>query len=223
MANNRALTSYRFDPKTKDISRLRMMGDEEIENKVVAKYDPDSQILTFPDLNANRLYKTGVIAFCGENEFAIREFKRGDLPQDQPLSASVPARPKKDRLQGDKTPSVVEWYFRHRFNLFCSRYTVLDRHYSGMVRFKQPHWRARPGDGEQEYVGELTFELRVTDVIVAVRAVCITEIDSRTGCEKRVTFTPEECIDWEEDGEPLRDVDEVAASAGSSDDKGGEE
>ena len=186
---DRILTVYGLDPKTNMIHRKRINGDEVIEDKIVANYDAEKQIVTFPNRNALRLYKEGTITFLAENELIVKSMQLGDMKPDKPLSdKSIPPRPKKSNLEGDKTPAVVEWYKRYRWNEFCARYGYLGK-YSGVVVSLEPLWEKRPGDGQLEYRGQEKLRQTVVDAIVATR---------KTHC----TFTPEECCGDEDKGIP---------------------
>lgn len=186
MADQHIRSDYSIEGKTGDIHRKRVNGAEVIEDKIVAKYDAEKQIVTFPNKWSLRNYKTGVTTFLAENEMIVKSFQLGDMPADKPLTdKSVPPRPKKDPLQGDKTPAVVEWYMRYRWNEFCARYGYLGK-FTGRVRFLEPQWRERPGDKQPEFVGQAWIEKDVVDAIVATR-------------KTHLTFTPDECKGWDEE------------------------
>lgn len=182
---------YSFDPEKKEIHRKKGKDDAILEDLIVASYDPETKIVQFNNLNDVLRFKTGVITFLSENEMDIREFQRKDIRADK-RGKSLPPRPKKNKHEGDKTPLVVEWYHRHKFNEFCTRYGVIEEHYSGPVSYLEPKWEPRPVDGMLEYRGVVRYELNVTDVMIATRAVCDSKGD-------RLTYTPDECPDYSED------------------------
>lgn len=199
MADKRIPVTYVYDAKTKAIHRKKGgEGEELIEDKIVAHYDPTEgrETVTFPDLHHVRNYKTDVITYLAENELKVRHFVRGDLPEDKPADKKTPPRPKKTKHEGDKTPAVVEWYLKYFPNEFETRYGVIGR-YSGPVTILSPVWEDRPvvggrTDGVKEYRGveKLTYE--VTDAMVATRTVC-----GKDG--KRLTYVPDECTGLEDD------------------------
>ncbi len=208
MADDRIKIEYLHDLKTKEVHRKKLQGNEIIEDKVVATWDDDTQTLTFPSANYTRLYKQGVTTFLAEDEKSVRHFQRGDLPADAPLdpkSSKVPPRPKKTKHEGDKTPAVVEWYQKYRYNEFCTRYGVLGK-YTGMVIIEVPTWEPRPVDGLPEYRGSPRHEKAVVDVIVATR-------------KTHLTYTPDECVDFSDDDEEIGE----AAAAGRNNAEGDDE
>ena len=93
MADERIPITYTFDAKANEIRRKKGKGDEIVEDKVVAKYDPETQVVVFPNLNYLKNFKTGVITFLAENEMLVKSFQRGDMTLDKPLSKKEPPRP----------------------------------------------------------------------------------------------------------------------------------
>lgn len=195
MADDRIPITFSFDPKSKEIRRRKGKSDEIIEDKVVATYDPETQVVIVPGLNFLRLYKQGIITFLAENEMTIRSFQRGDLELDKPSTKAIPPRPKKTKAEGDKTEAVVQWYHDHKPNEFATRYGVLGR-YTGPVTVLEPVWRERPVDRLPEYAGEQKVLKEVKNVIVALR-------------KTHLTYTPDECDNWDE--EDPEDQDHVGA------------
>jgi hypothetical protein len=185
MAEERVKVAYSIDPKNNEIHRKKISGEDLLEDKIVAVYEPDSQTVTFPDQNHLRLYKRGVITFLSEDEKLVKSFQRGDLEPDAPLTKNIPPRPKKNKTDGDKTKAVVEWYHKYKPNEFATRYGVLGT-YSGMVSYLEPQWVPRPVDRVPEYRGESRVEKEVTNAIVALR-------------KTHLTYLPEECVDWDEE------------------------
>lgn len=215
MADERIPITYSFDAKKLEIRRKKGKGDEIVEDRVVAKYDPESGIVVFPDLNHLRNFKTGVITFLAENEMIARSFQRGDMELDKPASKAIPPRPKKSKHEGDKTPAVVAWYYKYKPNEFATRYGVLGT-YSGKVSYLDPTWEPRPVDRLSEYRGAQRVEEMVENAIVANRSVC--EVAG-----KRLTYLPEECVDWdEEEPEPGEEIERgavVGRKAGGKEDE----
>lgn len=211
MADERIPVTYSYIPKTKEIRRKKGKGDEIVEDKVVAHYDAETQTVIVPSLSYLRNYKAGITTFLAENEMPVRSFQRGDLEPDKPLTKATPPRPKKNKHEGDKTPEVVEWYMTYRPNEFATRYGVLGR-YTGPVEMLVPVWEPRPVDNIPEYRGEQRTKITVRNALVATRAVCGTD-------GKRLTYLPDECVDWEdEDVEPGDEREpEPAAAAGKED------
>lgn len=204
MAETRTLTVYRFEEKTGEIHRRRINGEDVLEDKSVAKYDPEKQILTFPNKNLLRLYKLGVITFLAENELLIKSFQLGDIKPDEPMSSKkIPPRPKKTPKEGDKTPAVVEWYLKYRWNEFCARYGYLGK-YTGVVVSLEPVWEPRPVDKVMEYRGPQKVRQEVRDALVTTR-------------KTHMSFTPEECVGDEEKGVPGWDEEDPEAAAGDPD------
>lgn len=185
MAEERIPITYYIDPKSGEVHRKKGKGDEILEDRVVAHYDAEKRVLTFKTLSALRSFKTGVVTFLAENELLVRSFQRGDMEPDPEPTKAIPPRPKKTKLEGDKTPEVVDWYFKYKPNEFATRYGVLGR-YTGTVLVLKPKWEPRPIDGLMEYRGEQKWELEVRNVIVATR-------------KTHLTYTPEECSDWDEE------------------------
>lgn len=190
MAEQRKSTQWSMD-KDGNIQITERFGEEIIGVQIVARYDPVKQIVYFKSQTLLMKYKVGVITHLAADEKLIRSFQREDMKPDAPLTKNIPPRPRKDPMQGDKTPAVVEWYFRHRFNEFCARYGAFlgaDKKplkYSGPVSYMAPVWRDRPGgDGVQEFVGQVRKNEDVTEVIV-------------TQAKTHLTFTPEECVNWD--------------------------
>lgn len=220
MAEQRTLTVYRLDDKTSEIHRRRVNGEDVLEDKVVASYDPEKQILTFPNKNTLRLYKLGVITFLAENELLIKSFQLGDLKADEPISSKkIPPRPKKTPKEGDKTPAVVEWYLKYRFNEFCARYGYRGK-YTGRVVSLEPLWEPRPNDKVLEYRGQEKVSQEVRDALVTDR-------------KTHLSFLPEECVGnddptngplsapWDEEDPEAEgaDPDLTARGAGKGDDE----
>ena len=203
MADDRIPITYVLDPKTGDIHRKRGKGNEEIEDKIVAKYDADKQLVTFPTANHLRNFKVGVTTFLAENELIVKSFQRGDLDPDKPLAKNVPQRPKKTKFDGDKTPAVVQWYFDHKPNEFKTRYGFLG-FFTGKVSVLEPQWRPRPVDGLPEYRGEARVEREVVNAMVATRTVCGLAPDGVT-TGPRLTYLPEECVGYNEDESEIDD------------------
>lgn len=204
MAEQRTLTVYRFEEKTGEIHRRRINGEDLLEDKPVAKYDPEKQILTFPNKNFIRLYKLGVITFLAENELLIKSYQLADIKPDAPLgNKKEPARPKKTPKEGDKTPAVVEWYLKYRWNEFCARYGYRGK-YSGVVVSLEPLWEPRPGDRVPEYRGQEKVKQTVHDALVTDR-------------KTHLSFLPEECVGDEEKGILPWDEDEPEAEGGTPD------
>jgi len=218
MADERIPITYTFDAKANEIRRKKGKGDEIVEDKVVAKYDPETQVVVFPNLNYLKNFKTGVITFLAENEMLVKSFQRGDMTLDKPLSKKEPPRPKKTKKEGDKTPAVVDWYFKYKPNEFATRYGVLGT-YTGPVSLLEPTWRPRPVDGLPEYRGAERVEDNVVNAIVANRSVCAVE-------GKRLTYLPEECLNWdEEESEPGEEAERgvIVVRKSKEDDEGGDE
>lgn len=193
MADERIPITYTFDNEKHEIHRKRGKGAEILEDKVVATYDPETQVVVFPNLSFLKSFKTGVMTFLAENELLVKSWQRADIEPDEPNSKKIPPRPKKTKYDGDKTPAVVDWYYRHKPNEFATRYGVIAR-YTGLVSYLVPQWEPRPVDGLSEYRGAARREVQVRDVMLATRAVC--GMDGQ-----RLTYTPDECPDWNEDEE----------------------
>lgn len=216
MADKRIPVTYVYDPKTKELHRKKGgEGEEMIEDKIVALYEPaeGKETVTFPDLNHVRNFKQEVITFLAENELKVRHFVRADLAPDKPATKLTPPRPKKTKHEGDKTPAIVEYYLKHFPNEFETRYGVIGR-YTGPVTILSPVWEDRPvvggkTDGIKEYRGveKLTYE--VEDAMVATRTVC-----GRDG--KRLTYLPDECIALED--EESAQAANLAKAVGEEDD-----
>lgn len=220
MAEERIPITYSFDPKTKEIRRKKGKGDEIIEDKVVASYDPETQTVTYPSTNYRRLYKVGIITFLAENEMQIRSYAQEDLPADPPLTKAIPPRPKKNRHEGDKTPAVAQWYYNHKPSEFKVRYGYLGM-YTGPVAILEPQWVPRPVDRALEYRGVVRVERDVANVIVAERSVCGLAPDGKSEGQ-RLTYIPDECLNW--DGEdPETEEQERGVLTGKRPTEGGEE
>lgn len=190
-SDDRIPITYYFDEKSQEIHMRKGKGDEILEDKVVAHYDPESQALSFKNANQLRLWKLPVTTFLAENEMLIKSYQRADLEPDKPLTASIPPRPKKTKAAGDKTPAVVEWYRRYKPNEFKTRYGVIGT-YTGPGLILEPIWEPRPVDRAPEYRGESKNEVDLVNVMVATRTV--------VGMDgKRLTFTVDECLNFDED------------------------
>lgn len=201
MADKRVPVS--FELVGNEIHRRKGEADKIIEDKVVALYDAETKLVTFPSLYHIKNFKEGVITFLAENELTVRDFVRADMAADPKKGKSIPERPKKDRMLGDKTPAVVQWYFDHKPNAFAARYGVLGR-YTGKVTILEPQWVERKIDKLPEYLGASKVEMDVVNVLVATRA---TEGLNHV----RLTYTEAECIEW--DGEEP-DADQETESSG---------
>jgi len=216
MADDRIPITYSYDHANKEIRRKKGKGDEIIEDKVVANYDPDTQTLEFPNANYRRLYKIGCITFLAENEMSIRDYAQKDLPPDPPTTKSTPARPKKDKANGDKTQAVAQWYWDHKPSQFKARYGFLG-FYSGKVSFLDPQWVERPVDRQLEYRGVARVERTVSNVMVCDRQVVGTN-------GERLTYTPDECVDYDgEEPEVISEAAERGVLTGSRQHEGGDE
>ena len=201
MADERILVTYTLNATTGDIHRKKGKGDEIYEDIVVAKYNVEKQTVYFKDLLSLRNHKTGVMTFLSENEMLVKSWQREDLEPDQPITKAVPPRPKKNKHEGDKTPAVVEWYFKYKPNEFATRYGVLGV-YSGPVIVRTPLWVPRPVDGVLEYRGDPKEEKTVSNAVVALR-------------KTHLTYTPEECVDWSDDvGEDAFEYEEEVSTEG---------
>ncbi len=122
-----------------------------------------------------------MITFLAENELLIKSFQLGDIKPDSPLGKKgEPARPKKTPKEGDKTPGVVEWYLKNRWNEFCARYGYLGK-YTGCVISLEPVWEPRPTDRVLEYRGQQKVRQEVRDALVTTR-------------KTHLSFTPDECV-----------------------------
>lgn len=187
MAADRIIIHHVIDHKTKEITRQEIQGDKVVNQKVVAKYDVDTGVLLYPNLRGLKENSEGVMAFISTNEWVVRAMQREDLKPDKSVGdKSVPPRPKKNKQEGDKTPEVVQWYFDHRPNEFATRYKVVGR-YTGPVEFRDPIWEAHKDRPEvPEYRGTQGVRKDVRNAIVALR-------------KTNLTFTPDECVDWDED------------------------
>jgi len=180
-----------MNPKTGEIIRKELFGEEMINEEKVARYDALKQILFFKNQDLLLKYKIGATTFLAAESKSIRSFQREDMKIDE-TGKNVPRRPAIDPNQGYKTPAVVEWMFRYEFNHFCARYGVFlgaDKKpilYTGKVSYMAPVWRERPGDQEKEFCGQVRKEEFKTDVMVSV---------SKT----HLTFIPEECLNWNPD------------------------
>lgn len=202
MPDERIPITFYLDAAKKEIHRKKGKGDEILEDKVVATYDPDTQLVIFPSLAYVRAYKLEVTTFLSENELIAKSFQRGDIPLDKPTTKAIPPRPKKSRGEGDKTAAVVEWYKQYKPNEFATRYGVLGT-YTGLVAVLEPQWVPRPVDGISEYRGQARVEYKLDNVLVATR-------------KTHLTYLPEECVDWdEEELEPGEQVERRAVLVGS--------
>jgi hypothetical protein len=191
MAEERKRVAWTLNPKTGEIIRSESFGEELVKQEIVARYDADKQTVFFKSQSLLMKYKTGVITHLAGDEKGMRSFQREDMAADGPITKKIPQRPTKDKMQGDKTPEIVEWYFTYFPNEFCTRYAVVLKDgkplkYSGPVSYMAPVWRARPGDGQPEFVGQVRKEEIVSDVMVA---------RSKT----HITFLPEECLGLDQD------------------------
>lgn len=216
MADERIPITYSLNPTTKEISRKKGKGDEIIEDKVVAKYDPESQTLEFPNTNFRRLYKVGCITFLAENEMNIRAYAQQDMPADKPTTKSTPPRPKKDKANGDKTLAVAQWYWDNKPTEFKVRYGFLG-YYSGKVTILEPQWVERPVDRQLEYRGVARVERTVSQAMVAERQVC-----GING--ERLTYIPDECVDYDgEEPDAISEEEERGVLKGRREQEGGDE
>lgn len=198
---NKIPVTYVMDQKTGDIHRKMGKGNEIIEDVIVANYKVATKVLTFPNQQARLKYYEGVIVFLASNEWTVRYFQRADLKPDKAIDdKNVPARPKKQDINGDKTPAIVDWYLKYRWNEFCTRYGYLGK-YTGLVRYLNPVWVPRPNDGLPEYRGTEKLEKMVIDAIV-------------TSQKTHRSFLPSECVEWSEDeSEQPESVDGAALAA----------
>jgi hypothetical protein len=169
-------------------------------NEVIANYYHETKTVTYVNASFQRWHSESVNAFLASNELLVRDILRDDLPKDPPLTKAIPPRPKKSQ-EGDKTPEVVQWYYTYRPNQFKARYRVIGT-YSGKVVYNEAIWIHRKGDGMLEYRGSRKIEDVVSNVILAHRATTLPG-------GKRLTYTPEECPDFQMDDE----ADDLAMDA----------
>jgi len=189
----RIQVSYSLEEGTGHVHRKKIQEDQIIEDRVVARYDAEKQILFFKNLYDLKNFKIGALTFLSENEMSVRTFQREDMDLDPPLTKDIPPRPKKNRLEGDKTDDVVSWYMKYRPNEFATRYGFLGT-YTGKVLIRIPQWVPRPIDGQLEYRGEQRTEKDVVNAAVTLR-------------KTHLTYTPDECVDWDDD-DPNSDIED---------------
>ncbi len=187
MAQDRIIVHHVIDHKTKEITRQEIQGDKVVNSKVVAEYDVETGVLLYPNLRGLKENSEGVMAFISTNEWVVRAMQRKDLPKDKSIGdKTIPARPRKNKQEGDKTPAVVQWYFEHRPNEFATRYKVVGK-YSGPVTFLEPVWEEHKDlPGVPHYQGTRRVHKDVRGAIVALR-------------KTNLTFVPDECDNWDED------------------------
>lgn len=201
MAADRIIIHHVIDHKTTEITKQEIQGDKVVNQKVVAKYNVETGELKYPNLRGVKENSEGVMAFLSTNEWVVRSMQREDLKPDKSIGdKNIPARPKKNKHDGDKTPEVVQWYFDHRPNEFATRYKVFGR-YSGPVTYLEPVWEPHPDRPDiPEWMGTRKVKKIVSNVIVALR-------------KTNLTFTPEECDNFDEESPD----DTTTASTGPSD------
>jgi len=168
--------SYRLDANG-EIHRIE--GEQDL---VVARYDAKTQAVFFKKVDL-RKFKKEVITFMAEDEIKYKSMQREDMPAD-PVSDSIPKRPKMDKLMGDKTPAVVDWYRQYKPNEFLTRYGVYDQRYTGPVKEIVNDYIVNSA-GKEEFRGTIAKPSSVVDALVAER-------------KTHVTFTPEECLNWDD-------------------------
>jgi hypothetical protein len=97
----------------------RVYRDDGDNKESVAKYDAATGIVEM--LPEKRNYRVAVIRHL--NDKGYKFVAVGKIGMDLKRS-DAPARPKKSRQQGDKTPAVVEWYAKHAKEEFLEKYSV---------------------------------------------------------------------------------------------------
>jgi len=193
MANDKIPTSYELVGN--EIHKIK--GDS---NTVIAHYDTATKTVRFENAAMQRWNADAVNAFLATNELLVRDVLRDDLPKDPPLTKAIPPRPKKGP-EGDKTPAVVEWYYKFRPNQFKARYRVFGT-YSGKVVYTEDIWTPRKGDQIMEFRGNRKVEAQVSNVLLAYRSTILPD-------GTRLTYTPEQCPDYQADDE----ADDLAMDA----------
>jgi len=100
------------------------------KSTVLATYDEETGHLEFADKRADSFYRAQIIRAITEDTEGIQSPNKiksmgiKGQKQDEPKD-DAPDRPKASGLLGDKTPEVVEWYFRYRPQEAYVRYGVI--------------------------------------------------------------------------------------------------
>jgi len=170
------------------------------EDTVIAHYYHDTKTVTYGNAALQRWNADAVNLYLSTNELLVQNILREDLPKDAPLTKAIPPRPKKGP-EGDKTPAIVEWYYKFRPNQFKARYRVIGN-YTGKVIYMEDVWIKRKGDQVPEYRAFRKVEDYVTNVILAHRSTVLPD-------GTRLTYTPEQCPDFQMDDE----ADDLAMDA----------
>jgi hypothetical protein len=97
----------------------RIFRDDGTEKEQVAKYDSKSGVVEMMPEKAS--YRSRVMAHLNDKGHKFSEF--GKIGMDL-RPAGLPPKPKKNPRLGDKTPEVVEWYAKHRQEVFIAKFGV---------------------------------------------------------------------------------------------------
>lgn len=189
--------TYSYELAGEEIFRIEKdsKGEHELNRSVIATYKDGS--LWFKRNCAK--HKMAVLAFLSAKGEECRTLQREELPPDQP-SANIPKRPKRDKMLGEMTPDIYNWYLKYKPNEFVTRYDAVLTEggdmmkYSGPVKYPESDY-TRQANGNMEFRGTFLKSGHVDDVLVAKRPM------------HPISFAPEECLNLDLDNENDRDDD----------------
>lgn len=95
----------------------RIFRDDGQEKMQVAKYDPDGGIVEMMPEKTG--YRTHVIRHLNDKGYKYEAVGKLGMKLENP---DAPKKPPMSRVQGDKTPQVVEWYAKYFPEEFLARY-----------------------------------------------------------------------------------------------------
>ncbi len=107
--------------KKKDIQHI--MRNEKNNKEAVALYEEKTGIVEV--LPGKDKYKQACLTFLNNNSKKFKEVCKIGTDLEDLESGDIPSMPKKSRIQGQKTPALVDWYARYHPKIFLSKYGAL--------------------------------------------------------------------------------------------------
>lgn len=189
--------TYSYELAGEEIFRIEKdsKGESEVRRQLIATYK-DGEL--WCKRNCAQ-YKVALLAFLSGRQEEVRVIQREELPPDK-VTKDTPKRPKRDKMLGEMTPDIYNWYRKYKPNEFVTRYDVILTEsgemmtYSGPVKYPESDY-TRQANGNLEFRGTFLKSGHVDDVLVAKRPM------------HPISFAPEECLNLDLDNEQDRDDD----------------
>lgn len=112
-------TEAKAKPIVYSVETDRVFRDDGVDKESVARYDSQKGIVEM--LPGKHNYRVAVIRHLNDKGFKYSTVGKIGMDTDR---SKAPPKPKKSRLQGEKTPEVVEWYARYFPEEFLAKYSV---------------------------------------------------------------------------------------------------